>query len=166
MTKNTQDLAAMAARRRRVAELYLLRKTQEEIADETGFSQSTVSRDVNFLIQEWRKDAQADIDLIISQELAELNYMDKEAAVNYYDSKNLSVDPSSGRKMEKWSLIRLKVKERKAKLLGLDQPTRLNVEGPGLDGQIVVYIPDDGRNPDLIGPDSGLDPGERGESQG
>lgn len=47
--------------RRRIAELYLQGKYQEEIAQELGINQSTVSRDIKYLLEEWRQEAGNDI---------------------------------------------------------------------------------------------------------
>lgn len=47
----TRKKAEMAARRQRVWQLTLERKTQDEIGTLTGYSRATISRDVHYMIQ-------------------------------------------------------------------------------------------------------------------
>ena len=47
--------------RRRVAELYLTGKYQEDIADELSLSRATVSRDLRPIVDQWQAEAVGDI---------------------------------------------------------------------------------------------------------
>lgn len=155
MSQTPREKAELAARRREVSKLYLQRYNQEEIAERLGISQPTVSRDVKFLTDQWKKDSEITIQETIARELADLNYMELEAALNYEASKPGEGDPGRplSRQLEKWAIIRLKIKERRARLLGLDQPQKVNLEGGGYsDSPVIFYLPDNGRDPDLIGP--------------
>lgn len=64
MTKQTQKRSPsqVAKHRRKIAEMYLQGRYQEEIAEALGIAQSTVSRDIKYLLAEWREDAKKDIE--------------------------------------------------------------------------------------------------------
>lgn len=64
MPKNTKRRApAQIARdRRKIAEMYLQGRYQEEIAQELGIDQSTVSRDLKHLLGEWQEAAKRDVE--------------------------------------------------------------------------------------------------------
>jgi len=73
MTKNTRKRSPsqVARQRRKIAEMYLQGRYQEEIAAELGLAQSTVSRDLKHLLDEWQEETKGDID----QRKAELKQM-------------------------------------------------------------------------------------------
>lgn len=100
-------------RRRKVAQLYLRRQTQEEIGRVLGVSQDTISLDLKALREKWAAENVENLDQVKVREAAELDEMEAEAAVEF-----------SRRKNWEWFDRRLKVKERRAKLLGLDAPTK------------------------------------------
>jgi transcriptional regulator with XRE-family HTH domain len=58
--------------RRRISELYLQGKTQAEIADVVGLSQSTVSLDLKALNSLWLAAALVDLDTVKARSLAEI----------------------------------------------------------------------------------------------
>ncbi len=117
-------------RRRKVAILYLQHHmSQEDIARALGIHQSTVSRDLKALEEQWQKEAMQTIEKVKARELAELDMMEREAALQYQQTKSL-----------KWFNARLKIKERRARLLGLDAPVTLNFAEPF---QIVFRWEDD-----------------------
>jgi DNA-binding Lrp family transcriptional regulator len=103
------------ARRVRVAELWARRITQREMARVLGVSEPTISRDVAALTAEWRKEAQAYLDDVKAHELADLDSMERDVAVEYTQTHNLRLID-----------VRLRIKDRRARLLGLDAPTRVD----------------------------------------
>jgi len=108
---------AVSKRRVTVAKLWTRRLTQEEIAAAVGVDQSTVSRDLKALVTAWRKEALGDVTATRARELADLDSMEREAAV----AASAKVSPQElARLLE----VRLRVKERRARLLGLDAPQR------------------------------------------
>ena len=70
MPKHTRDDAAIAERRKKVAALTLNRYDQTAIASMLGVNQSTVSRDIKFLMNKWRQAAENDILEHVGRELA------------------------------------------------------------------------------------------------
>lgn len=135
MTHKTLSKAELASRRQAVASYYLMRVDQNKIAELLGISQPTVSRDINFLIKEWKEESKAVIDDIIARESAELNNMEMEAANNYNKAKGRKPKyeddpgtPSDPQQMERWMNVRLKIKERRAKMLGLDRPQKVELD--------------------------------------
>lgn len=112
----------VSKRRATVAKLWTRRLTQEEIAAAVGVDQSTVSRDVKALVAVWRKEALGDVTATRARELADLDAMEREAAV----AASAKVSPQElARLLE----VRLRVKDRRARLLGLDAPQRQEVTG-------------------------------------
>jgi len=108
----------LANRRRKVAQLYLARMTQEEIAETLQVDQSTVSRDLSYMTRQWRRKALGDIHGLRVQEWAELEEMDRDCALRYLKDRE-----------SRWVEVRLKVKQRKARMLALDLPRRLHLDG-------------------------------------
>lgn len=97
----------MAERRRTVASLLAKRATQAEIAQALGVSERTISRDVEAIRAAWLEDTKKDAEIFISRELAELEDMDRDAALRQEEGS--------------WFDRRLRVKERKAKMVGIDK---------------------------------------------
>ncbi|HEV8177680.1 MAG TPA: hypothetical protein VGP44_08335 [Gemmatimonadales bacterium] len=114
------DEVAIAKRRREVAALYLAHQTQTAIARLLNVGQSTISDDLAALKEEWRTESLADLQIVIEREANELDEMERRAAVA--DSKA---------KTPEWFDRRLKVKERRARLLGLDAPQRIDATSGG-----------------------------------
>lgn len=118
--KGRINKSEIEARRLRVADMLLRRMNQTAIAKVLGVSKPTVHRDVLAIEAEWRKQAVADLDTIKARELAELDEMERQvikASVEQGD------DP--GVESPKWVEARLKIKDRRAKLLGLDSPQKI-----------------------------------------
>lgn len=98
-------------RRRKVTALWLSHVTQEEIARQIGVSQKTVSVDIKAIREEYK----ADRTEMIDREAAELDHIERECALRYRQDK-----------AGEWLDRRLKVKDRRAKLLGLDAPAKID----------------------------------------
>ena len=96
-------------RRQKVAALWLAHVSQPAIARQLKCGQATVSRDIKAIRLEYK----AERTDIIDREAAELDHIERECAVRY-----------QGDKSGEWLDRRLKVKERRARMLGLDAPTR------------------------------------------
>lgn len=108
-----QEAVKIEDRRRKVLQLYLRHQTQTEIARVLSVDQKTISNDIAAIRKNWTEQNLLDFDAIKQREAAELDEMEAEAAVEFGKRKNWE-----------WFDRRLKCKERRAKLLGLDEPTK------------------------------------------
>jgi predicted transcriptional regulator len=104
-------------RRIKVARLYLNKITQHEIAKKLGISQGTVSNDLKAIKVEWKKEYAEILDERKAQELAELQSMERDAATGFAKSKD-----------SRFLAVRLQIKGRISKLLGLDAPERKEID--------------------------------------
>lgn len=64
------------ADRRNVARLYLAGRIQAQISEELGISQTTVSRDIKFLTDEWKQERVYDINEAKARELAKIDNLE------------------------------------------------------------------------------------------
>lgn len=119
MTVNAQKRAELGDRRRKVAALYLRKMTQEDIAGQLHVSQATISRDVRYLGKQWAAAAVGDMDVRRGRELAELQEMERDCALQFASTKD-----------SRWLRVRMQIKERIAKLLGLDRPIKVAPTDP------------------------------------
>lgn len=102
-------------RRKKVSQLYLRHQPQTEIARVLGVTQATISTDLAALREQWKSAGLMNTDEVKQREAVELDEMEAEAAVEF-----------SKRKQYEWMDRRLKIKERRAKLLGLDEPAKVD----------------------------------------
>lgn len=79
--------AELARDRRLVAMYYLQRKKQDEIAELTGLSQSTVSNDLKFIQKEWKEAGLIDLNVVKKQELQSLDLWEAELVQAWERSK-------------------------------------------------------------------------------
>jgi hypothetical protein len=70
-----------------VARLYLQGKYQSEIALAREVNQSQISRDLEELQQRWRESGLRDISLIINEQLAKIDFLEREASAAWERSK-------------------------------------------------------------------------------
>lgn len=158
----------MAARRRKVASLYLRGIWQPEIAGMVGISQSTVSRDLAVVRKWWLEEARADYDAKVAEQLAKIDAVELEAWTEWQKSKGRERTKRAvkkygkGGKTEKieettttetllpearYLEIIHKCIERRCKLLGLDAPERKEITGAKGGAMIIQYTgnvdPDD-----------------------
>lgn len=133
MARTALKNAEINERRRKVAAFTLNKYEQQDIADLLGVHQSTISRDIAFLNKQWLAATENDIKKMKAREVAELERMERDAAAMYVTAKN-SDRPKDA---VAWMEERLKIKDRRAKLLGLDTPIKLDVEEKK---QIVVNL--------------------------
>jgi hypothetical protein len=101
--------AQINERRRQVAALYLAHQSLHAIARQVGMSVGTVCEDLKALKQAWREESRFDVAQIMEREILELDEMEAEAVRQYSQSKD-------GR----WFERRLKVKERRSRMLGFE----------------------------------------------
>lgn len=149
--------AEIAARRQKVATLYLARVSQQVIADQVGCNQATVSRDITWLIAQWQKEALADVTDRRAREDRELDEMEQVAVTNMSAALEVAnvfrtVDEDKYYRYmaiaQTWFSHRDKIKNTRYKLMGIAKPTELDILSGGkpLPQAAIIYIPDNGRN--------------------
>lgn len=87
MPRPRTEETEIAERRALVSRLYLQGWTQLAIADEVDVDQSTVSRDLDALRQEWRQNAAIDFGEIQARTLASIDLMEAEAWKGWESSR-------------------------------------------------------------------------------
>lgn len=134
--------AEIAVRRKQVAALYRMKMTEEEITialkkSGVNVSQPTVSRDITFLVSQWKEGAAGDIEDRKIRDVVALDYLELEANSLFlaYKKKNDQLDEGGnllyGDKLTEILKIMdsiLKIMDRRAKLLGLDIPIKVNLD--------------------------------------
>lgn len=110
-------------RRSLVSSLYMRRLIPREIAEVLGkmeppivVAAMTVWKDIQAIQAEWLKERLANQGIVVARELAELNAMERDCAAQFVQKH----EPV-------WIVQRLKIKERRARLLGLDAPTKIDL---------------------------------------
>ena len=123
--KKLQSQMRILERRKKVSELYLRRYTMLQISELLNTCLKTISNDIIAIKKEWQEEAKDSIAEVISRELAEIQHLENEAAKQFIRQRDKA-----------FLELRLKCKDRRAKLLGLDAPEKhedkLEVSG-GLD---------------------------------
>jgi len=151
--------AAIARDRRRIAEMYLHGRLQVDIADELHVDQSTVSRDLKALQDEWRASSLVDINEAKARELARIDELER----TYWDGWQRSKEdaeikrthvldgPEKGRRYQAWTESRNEYGdprfltgvgwciERRCKLIGIDAPQKQEITGPDGGPQHVIF---------------------------
>lgn len=136
-TEPTEEEIRIEHRRAKVAHLYGRCVTPAEIAEQLGVSRSTVSKDLNVIREEWRRQLASSVEERLGDEIARLDAIEREAWEQWDRSKLDAESVTTGdsgecRTVKKQSgnpayldLIR-KTIETRAKLTGLihrqDQP--------------------------------------------
>ena len=112
------QIACLEERRKEVARLLVrMHMRPREIGEQLGIHMGTVYRDIKWLKKEWEKERISHIDDLRMKELAELDEMEKICMEKLEGCAN----PWQG---TRWIEERRKIKERRAKMLGLDAPDR------------------------------------------
>lgn len=130
MGQSKEQRAAIEERRRRVAGLHLRRVPKGQIAKAMDVDPDTITADIKWLEEQWSKELIDDPVSIRAEELASLREMERVAAeyLNGYNAmKNGDVVRIAGD--GRWFSGWLATKERIAKLLGLDAPTKKEITG-------------------------------------
>ena len=119
MTRKGATVQEQAERDRRlaaIAPLLLADKTQWDIADELGVDQSTISRDIKTLRQRWQKSAQNDMQRYIAEMAATYRVLVGAHLPLAIQGKTRSAE------------VVMTAQEKLATLMGLNQPTRQEIE--------------------------------------
>lgn len=104
----------MAERRAKVARLYSVGGlTKAEVAAKLGVSMETVRGDLRYIQNRYYEEAKSDLIALRAREWQELRLMEMEAGRRYQESKR-----------PVWLRLRLRIKERSARLMGLDEVKR------------------------------------------
>jgi hypothetical protein len=107
-----------AIRRQQFTSLYLNKMPMPQIAEVLHVTLKTCQNYRAQLMQEWQSSKGLDyLDEVKSRELAELDLMEHQAAIEFQKSGNV------GSRASKWLTVRLAIKKRRAELLGLDKVT-------------------------------------------
>jgi hypothetical protein len=113
-------LTEMADRRRKVAALHLARVPVFEIAKQVGVDPSHVSRDLVAIRAEWAAERRVDVEAFQSRDLAAL-----EADEGSIRRRIASIPPDYHMERIRYHDLLLKIMDRRARLLGLDAPTKI-----------------------------------------
>ena len=105
MASPRQQRFTASERRREVARLYYQRHTQQQIAALIGCSQQQVSRDIKAILAEYRCERGQHIE----REIVDLDQMEQATEMRFAETGE-----------REWLSERRAIKERRAKLLGLD----------------------------------------------
>ncbi|MCZ2078409.1 MAG: helix-turn-helix domain-containing protein [Bryobacterales bacterium] len=150
----------VARDRRKIADLYLRGKVQQEIAKELDLSQATVSRDLKAIQEDWVREAAQALDRRKAIELAKVDALELEyweawkrsQADAISETSELSSD-SGGQKMKKQKRVDGQVGDprflagvmqcidRRCQILGIDAPKKTDVTSGGQPlGQVVDEV--------------------------
>lgn len=110
---NSRRTLEIAQRRREVAALTLAQLTQTEIAQRIGVSQQTVCEDLKKIKGQWAKQNAEEYETTIARERATLDQLQRVVAARAFLGEHEAV------------LDLLRILERRARLLGLDRPARV-----------------------------------------
>lgn len=141
----------MAKRRAEVAELYLDGWTQVKIAEHCGIGLTTVHRDLKAIHAEWQRQQAAHFDVLKARELTRIDRVEREAWEAWKQSKQRTVTRTQSklRESEAEKLREVSTTEhtelgeprfldiildciaKRVKILGLDAPTRVQLETSG-----------------------------------
>ncbi|MDD3077442.1 MAG: HTH domain-containing protein [Proteiniphilum sp.] len=111
-------------RRKLVAQYTLNRLDQTDIAEKLGVTQGTISNDLKALNKQWLEAAQDDISQIKARELAELDFMELDAAITI---QKLKKDGDYSKAL-RYAGHRLDIKRDRAKMLGLYEPEKVELD--------------------------------------
>ena len=160
-----RDSAQLERDRRRIAEMYLRGALQVDIAEELHIDQSTVSRDLKALQDEWRASALIDINEAKARELAKIDALEREYWDAWQESKHDAETWTSETKEGHQPYTKesktakgqvgdasflagvMSCITKRCQILGLDAPKKL--EHTGADGG-PVQVNDEGHNRALL----------------
>lgn len=123
----------VAARRREVGRLHLERIPQWEIAERMRVDEGTISRDLKAIREEWRAEARSDVGEATERELKSLA-----ASERRLRSEIEKIKPGANIALLcKLSAEIVRIQTHRARLLGLEAPTKLIHQGP--DGKPIQH---------------------------
>jgi len=115
VARGTAKKDQIAQRRHLVATMRLAHLTQQEIADRLGVSVGTINADLKAVREEWAERRRETYDDLVAEELAKLDRLERALLPLALQGQG----PASDRV--------LSIMDRRARLLGLDRPTRHEV---------------------------------------
>lgn len=143
--------ADMAARRRKVAAFLHARVPQQDMARALEVSIATICRDVKAVLADWQADQNIDAGAAVAQELAtldadEMAFRQQLGALRQKDAQLLEKGTVLVTALTMPSQLGIydrifRIMERRAKLLGLDAPTVLRVQGDKDNPLVMQAIP-------------------------
>lgn len=122
-----------AEREAKVSALALAHVPQRDIARQLGLSKDQVWRTVRNLRKRWRDESRAEVEELMVQELASLSAVESRMWTQFTD-RTLTPDEKT-----RTGLAILRVKERRAKMLGWDSPEAIRLLGAS-DDPIVITL--------------------------
>lgn len=120
-TKNAPTPAEIEQRRHTIAVLIAAKVPQHLIAQRLGISTATFYRDLAAVKEGFREAATVEIAEVIGQELASLNEAEQRLWAEQLTQQ--PIDPKA-------VVCLLQIHDRRARLLGLDKPRKVEVSGP------------------------------------
>lgn len=143
-TPHAGDRLAIEERRAQVAALVLSHVSYRRIASMLGVGRTTVFKDVQVLRRQYRLRAGADYETHVAEMLASLEMLERAWMPKALPFHPLAV-PEDASAAEKAASVILRVLDRKARLLGLDQPTKVQAdvtvtETTRLDSEIAALL--------------------------
>lgn len=127
--------------RKRAASLYLRGKHQQEIADELGIDQSTVSRDLSYLHKEWEEAAKEDYGRLRGREIAKTYELERTYWEAWLASKSLIT--IRGRGEEDAIVTQKDTPGDSSFLAGVERCMKMRADLLGLDAPKAVAIVDE-----------------------
>lgn len=113
---NADEKFEIEQRRVQVAALYLSKLSGRAIAKRLDVSHSTIRKDIEKIKEQWRGRAALDYQAVVDEELAKLDGLERALIPLAFQGHHNAVNDL------------LKLMDRKARLLGLDQPTRIEAK--------------------------------------
>jgi|TARA_R110000744_G_scaffold274877_4_gene387903 hypothetical protein len=111
------------------------KKTPREIANKTGIKYGIILRDISIVRKQWKKNSDKHIEKIKHRDLAELDAMERQVATGFLD--HIEKDPELALKFFD---RRIKVKERRAILLGMDAKTQTIIAARTNESEIGIFL--------------------------
>lgn len=147
------EIDTIEHRREQVSSMLASRVPYQQQADRLGVSKATIVKDVKAVRQRWRENYAAEYAGHVSEMLGQLNEIEKRLVPRALAGGK--VDERGNPTMDLWALDRLFVlMERKARLLGLDAPQRIEVtmHVERVAKALVVVVERLGLDPDEVRP--------------
>jgi hypothetical protein len=119
--QSAEEANRIEKRRTEVAFLMMAHFTYREMAEKLGVAPATISEDVKAIREEWRQRSSADYGSYLAEELAKLDLLEREVG-----TMALSGGPEGGVNLAAVDRL-LAIRDRRARMLGLDSPSRVEV---------------------------------------
>jgi hypothetical protein len=144
--------------KQQITDLHLKGWTHPMIARELGISEATVKRELRILKQEWRESALEDVGYMKQRELRKLDNLEREALEEWERSKGdfsrsiVETQSSTGTRQRtesggqtgdpRYLTAIIAIHDRRAKLYGLDAPTKTALTNPDGSALAMTVMPD------------------------